>query len=129
MIQLSEVTQIDRVADLGAGDGRISIAFAKEGAWVDAYEIDDTQLEKLRRNVKDAHLTKNINIIKKDFWEADFSSYDIICIYPMPDILEKLEKKLKKELRKGALVLLNYYPLPHWKFKTTKDKVYLYVAA
>ncbi len=127
MVQLSEVTQIDRVADLGTGDGRIAIAFAKEGAWVDAYELDGELIQKAKSLIKKERLDDHIKMLKKDFWKADLSVYDIICIYPMPDIMQRLEEKLLKELKKGTRVLLNYYPFSNWKFEKTKNNIYLYV--
>ncbi|MDO8269139.1 MAG: 50S ribosomal protein L11 methyltransferase [Candidatus Levybacteria bacterium] len=127
MVHLSNVTQIDKVADLGTGDGRIAIAFAKEGAWVDAYELDNDLLKKAKEAVKKEKLGNHIKILKKDFWEVDLSEYDIICVYPMPDIIIELEEKLLTELKPGARVLLNYYPFPDWKFTTCENNVYLYV--
>lgn len=127
MVNLSSVTQIDKVADLGTGDGRIAIAFAKEGAWVDAYELDNDLIKKAKEAIKKEKLESHIKIIKKDFWEADLSSFDIICVYPMPDIMALLEEKLLRELKPGARVLLNYYPFTNWRFTTCENNVYLYV--
>lgn len=127
MVQLSEVTQIDRVADLGTGDGRIAIAFAKEGAWVDAYELDTQLIQKAKSFIKKEKLDDHIKMIEKDFWKSDLSSYDIICIYPMPDVMEQLEDKFLKELKKGTRILLHYYPFSNWKYEKTKDNIYLYV--
>lgn len=127
MIRLSNATQIDRVADLGTGDGRIAVAYAKVGAWVDAYEIDDNLIQKTKDTIKKEHVEKNVKIIKKDFWNTDLSMYDIIAIYPMPDIMEDLELKLQKELHSGARVVTNYYPFPNWKITTAENNIYLYI--
>lgn len=65
-------------------------------------------------------------ILKKDFWYQDLSNYSIICCYPMPDIMGRLEHKLQQELKPGSRVLLNYFPFTHWKLEKTKDNIYLY---
>jgi len=44
----------------------------------------------------------NAHIEIKDLWDTDLSNYDIITVYPMPDIMAALEEKIKKEAKKGV---------------------------
>jgi tRNA A58 N-methylase Trm61 len=125
MVELSNAKPGQRAADLGSGDGRIVIALSKTGIETHGYEIDE-ELRKLSlQNIKEANIT-NAFIHDKDFWEEDLSQYDIICMYPMPTIMGRLERKLKDELQPGARVLLNYFPFKHWKLEKTKDNIFLY---
>lgn len=153
MIDLAEIRPNEKAADLGSGDGRIVIALAQAGAQAVGYELDPKlvrlseeniqnvilgtsetrtpesiqQLQSKQNTIDTAQARRTIPLIlEKDFWQEDLSVYDIITIYPMPDIMEDLEKKLQNELKKGARVLLNYYTLPSWKFNKTKDHIYLY---
>lgn len=126
MVELSGVKKGELVADLGSGDGRIAIEFAKKGAKVTAFEINHSLIDESLENIKKEKVSDNINVLQENFWNADLSLYDIICIYPMPDIMEELEKKLEKELRPGTRILTNYYMFPNWKYLKTLDKVYLY---
>ncbi len=126
MVDLSGIARNELVADLGSGDGRIAIAFGKMGAQVTGYELDDKLLQESEKEIKNEKLEKNVTIKKEDFWNADLSPYDVIVIYPMPDIMEPLEHKLFKELRAGARVLSNFYTFPNWKYSECKDKIYLY---
>lgn len=115
----------EKVADLGVGDGRISIAFATAGFETHGYETAETLLKLAGENIKREGLT-NVFLHNKNFWYEDLSKYDIICCYPMPTIMGRLENKLQTELKPGARVLLNYFPFLHWKAKKVKDNVYLY---
>lgn len=124
MIELANIKPGEKAADLGSGDGRIVVALAQNGAIATGYELDEKLINNSLENIKRAGV--NATILKKDFWEEDLSVYDIICVYPMPDIMEGLEEKLQKELRPGSRVLLNYYPFPNWKETMKKDYVYLY---
>lgn len=126
MIDLANIKQGEPAADLGSGDGRIVIALAKAGAIVTGYELDETRIKESEENIKLAGAEHNATIVQKDFWQEDLSKYSIITVYPMPDVLEALEEKLQKELKKGSRVLLNYYPFPHWRETEKKDHVYLY---
>jgi len=125
MVELAEVKPEEKGADLGSGDGRIVMAFTKVGVEMHGYEIDD-ELIKLSQQTIQSQNVQNAFIHKKDFWLEDLSSYDIICAYPMPTIMGRLERKLQEELKPGARVLLNYFPFKHWKLQKTKDNIYLY---
>lgn len=126
MVELSRVKQGEKVADLGSGDGRISLAFAKIGGIVTGYELDKDLVQSSERAIKDAQVQSLVVIKNENFWDADLSKFEIVCIYPMPDIMEQLEEKLTNELKKGARVLTNYYLFPTWKPKMVKDNIYLF---
>lgn len=126
MVDLANPQKGEFGADLGTGDGRISIAFAKKGVNMDAFEIDEKLRALTKENIVKERL-ENINLLNKDFWLSNLSKYDIICCYPMPDIMGRLEEKLKRELKPGARVVLNYFPFLHWKEKKIKDNIYLYI--
>lgn len=126
MVELAEPLPGEKVADLGTGDGRITIAFARTGAEVYGYEIDETLRKLAEENIKNGKL-KNAIIHNIDFWTQNLSKYDIIACYPMPTIIDKLEKKLMNELRPGSRILLNYFPFCNWKAKKIKDNIFLYV--
>lgn len=144
MIDLANIKPGEKAADLGTGDGRIAIALSFAGAIVDAYELDDERITEAKENieatlsfltsrkqyasseVKPNREVKPPTILKKDFWFEDLSKYSIICCYPMPTIMGRLEKKLRDELRPGSRVLLNYFPFKHWELEKSKDNIFLY---
>lgn len=115
------------MADLGSGDGRIIIEFAKRGVTAHGYEIDSEQKEESERKSKEANVQSLVTVHNVNFWNVDLSMYDIITMYPMPDVMDVLEEKLKKELKKGTRVLLNYYPFNSKKPKSVKDHIYYYI--
>ena len=126
MIELSSIQPGETVADLGSGDGRISIAFANKGGVVTGYELDSDLVKRSNDLINKAGVNQNAHILNKDFWIADLSRFDIITIYPMPDIMLSLEEKLLNELKPGARVLTNYYQFPKWKKIGCKNHIYLY---
>lgn len=133
MVELAEIKpgsltagRQEKGVDLGSGDGRIVIAFAQKGIEMHGYEIDD-ELRKLSENTIEKLNLKNAFIHNQDFWEKDLSEYDIVCAYPMPTIMGRLENKLKNELKPGTRILLNYFPFKHWKEKRVKDNIFLYI--
>jgi len=125
MVELSEIKKGERMCDLGAGDGRIVVEFAKAGAETCGYELDEELVKRSRDEIEKNKLL-NAKIYQKDFWKEDLSLYDVITVYPMPDVMERLEAKLLKELKKGAKVLVNYYTFENWGYEKTRDNIYLY---
>ena len=132
MIALADITPLDSIADLGSGDGRIVIAFAQKGIVAHGFELNRTLLEKSQQEIDKLALQKKLQkenavIYAKDFWQENLSRYSIITMYPMPDIMDALERKLQEELRPEARVLLNYYSFPNWKEEKKQDNIYVYI--
>lgn len=58
---------------------------------------------------------RRVSFLKRDFFVTDIFKADIIFIYVPRVLLPKLEKKLQKELKKGAMVITYRISFPHWK--------------
>jgi len=109
-----KVSKDDKVVDLGCGDGRVLFTFEEMGvenlvgyevnAW--AYVISVLK-KKIRRSKAKLYL-KNFNPI-------DLSEYNIVFCYLLPYYLDKIEGKLKKELKPGAKVISFGFEFKNWK--------------
>lgn len=71
-------------------------------------------------------------VIKKNYFESDLSKYDVIYIYLFPSLIEKIEEKINKEVKKWTLVISNAFKLKNKKPKEIlyndkwKEEVYIY---
>ncbi len=72
MLDLSNVTENDKVADLGTGDGRIAIAFAKKGALVDGFELDEKLVSKSQKKCNKGKSRRKSYNIKREFLGCRF---------------------------------------------------------
>ena len=126
MIELARPKTGDKMADLGSGDGRILVAFGKKGIESHGYELDSQLIEKSQNEIEKENLNDRVFVQIEDFWDVDLSSFDIITIYPMPDLIGILEEKLRKELHPATRVLLNYYSFSTKIPKAIKNNIYLY---
>jgi len=126
VVELSGVEKGDKVVDLGSGDGRIVIAFAKLGVEAHGYEINPLlvllSLIKLR-----ALNLKKARFYLSSFWKINLTEYDIVVVYGISYIMTKLEDKLEKELKKGTKVITHAYKLPTWKIQKSEKGVFFYV--
>ena len=127
MIDLAKPQVGEKMIDLGSGDGRIVMEFAKLGLESHGYEIN-TELALLSESkILEANLDTKSFIHIADFWNEDLASYDIVVIYGMTSIMKLLEEKLQKELKPGARVLSAIFHFPNWERAHEQDNVSLYI--
>ena len=128
MIKFSKIRKGDKVVDLGSGDGRVVIEFAKlkDVKEVHGFEINPFLVYISRRRIKKLGLQKKAFIHWKDFWNINLSEYNVVIVFQVIFVMGKLENKLKRELKKDSRVISNTWKFPNWKLKKREGKVYLY---
>ncbi|MBI4127449.1 MAG: methyltransferase domain-containing protein [Parcubacteria group bacterium] len=126
MLQLAGVKPGERVADLGAGDGRLVIAFAQAGAEAHGYEIIPILVWLARRNIRKAGLTGRAFVDLRNFFHEDLSSFQIVTVFGMAHLMPKLETKLLNELPPGARILSHAFAFPTWQPIRKEGGVFLY---
>lgn len=115
------------MADLGSGNGKLVIEFAKKGAIVTGFEINPLLVWISRRKIRKLGLQKNAQIRQENFWNADISGFDLISVFQIGFIMGNLEKKLKEEhKRKGMRVVSNTWTFPGKKPEKKEGNVFLY---
>lgn len=127
MMEFLEISPGQKIADLGAGDGKLVIAAAKAGAEAYGYEISPFLVSLAKKNIKKLGLENKAFVYCKNLWRQDLQNFDAVIVYGMTHMMKKLEKKLKRELKPGAKVVSNYFVLPTWKPDKAEDNIYLYV--
>lgn len=118
-----------KAADLGSGDGRIVIALAKLGIEAHGYEINPILVLISRWKIKRAGLQNKAFIHWKSFWNEDFSQFSSLTLFGIPYIMERLETKLKKELKPGSRIASNAFGFPHLPLAEKQGKIYCYEIA
>ena len=114
MLQLGGVTRDDYVIDLGAGDGKIVIAAAKQfGASGLGIEYNPDMVAHAQRRAKEAGVADRARFEKADIFESDFSKADVITMYLLPTLNLKLRPKLMK-LRPGTRLVTHAFTMGGW---------------
>ena len=116
MLQLARVQPGEVLYDLGSGDGRIVIIAAKEfGARSIGVEIRKDLYEQSLARIRDMGLSNKASIINASFYDVDLSNADVVTMYLLTSINERLRPKLEKELRPASRVVTHDFEVPGWR--------------
>jgi len=107
--------------ELGSGDGRISRYVAKKYS-LNALGVDVNALliYWARTLTKVEKLAKKVQFVRKNIFNIDLSKADYLYIFLMPKLIEEMEPKLKKELKKEAVIISHGFPINGFKNKQIK---------
>ena len=115
MLRLAQVTSKDFVVDLGAGDGKIVIAAARDfGAKGLGLEYDPKLVGHALRNAKAAGVSKLADFRQADIFATDFSNADVVTMYLLPDLNLKLRPTLMA-MKPGTRLVSHQFTMGNWR--------------
>lgn len=101
--------------ELGSGDGRVVVEAAKLGAKANGIEQSWLRVWISRYNSRKASTNKETHFCHGNIFDRNYYPADIVYIYLLKGAVLKLEKKLKEELNKGAVIITQTYHFKNWK--------------
>ena len=114
MLKMANVKPGDLVYDLGAGDGKIAIAAAKNyGATAVGIEYNKDMADLATRNAARAGVSNKVKIINGDIFVEDFSKANVLTMYLLPDLNLKLRPTILK-MAPGTRVVTNSFHMGDW---------------
>jgi SAM-dependent methyltransferase len=122
MLRLAHVNSNDIVYDLGSGDGRIVITAAqKYGARGVGIELDPNLVRISRETAIEGAVEHKVAFLEGDLFTADISPATVVTLYLSTTVNMRLEPKLKRELRPGARIVSQRFPIGNWTPDETID--------
>ena len=122
----------DLLVDIGCGDGRVlREANRRYGVRALGFEVNPLAYALARLG---AIGMEGIEVRLTNFWNVDIGDADVVFCYLFPDVMDRLARKLLRELRPGTLVISCNFPLPGWRHRELlypesslhADPIYLY---
>jgi SAM-dependent methyltransferase len=114
MLAAAKVTKDDIVYDLGAGDGKIPIAAAKQfSAQAVGIEYNPDMAELARRNATRAGVDGMVKIITGDIFKEDFSRATVVTMYLLPELNLKL-RPILMTMKPGTRVVSHAFHMGDW---------------
>jgi SAM-dependent methyltransferase len=111
MLDMAQVTKKDRLVDLGSGDGKIAIAAAKRGARAKGVEFNPDMVALSKRNAQAAGA--KVEFVRGDIFETDFSDADVLTLYLLPELNERLRPTILK-MKPGTRVVSHQFTMGDW---------------
>jgi len=113
MLDIAHVTPDDYLMDLGSGDGRTVITAARRGLTAQGIEYNPDMAELARRNAAQAGVGERATFVTGDLFEADLTKADVITMFLLPSINERL-RPIILDLKPGTRVVSNSFPMGDW---------------
>lgn len=114
MLDMAKVSSRDLVYDLGAGDGKIAIAAAKQfGAKSVGVEYNADLVSLGQCMVRAERLTDRVKIVHGDIFETDFSDATVVTLYLLPELNLKLRPTILA-MKPGTRVVSHSFLMGDW---------------
>jgi SAM-dependent methyltransferase len=115
MLSMAQVTSQDLVYDLGAGDGRIPIAAAKEpfGARAVGIEYDPDMAKLAACLVQVEGVADRVRIVEGDIFKEDFGSASVVTLFLLPHLNLCVRHRLLA-MAPGTRVASHEYDMADW---------------
>ena len=114
MLKMAQVTSTDYVYDLGAGDGKIAIASARDfGAQAVGIEYEPQLARLAQCYVQAAGLADRVHIIRGDVFQTDFSKATVVTLYLLPELNLRLRPTILS-MRPGTRVVSHSFLMGDW---------------
>lgn len=131
MLKMADVKPTDLVYDLGAGDGKIAIAAAKQfGARAVGVEYNPDMAKLANCYARASGVSDRVKIINGDIFETDFSDATVVTLYLLPELNLKLRPTLLK-MKPGTRVVSHSFLMDDWepdeRSSTEDGQAYLWI--
>jgi hypothetical protein len=113
MLDLAKVTPQDFLIDLGSGDGRTVITAAKRGLRAEGIEYNPDMVDFAKRNAVAAGVADRATFVRGDIFETDFSKADVLTLFLLPQLNERLRPTILK-MKPGTRVVSNSFTMGDW---------------
>jgi hypothetical protein len=124
MLSMAKVTPNDYVVDLGAGDGKIAIAAAKQfGATSLGIEYNPDMAKLAQCFVEAEGVTGKAKIVQGDIFKEDFSRATVVTMYLLPELNLKLRPTILA-MKPGTRVVSHQFTMGDWEPDETADMDY-----
>ena len=116
MLEAGRVKPGEMVYDLGSGDGRVVIAAAQKfGARAVGVELMPDLVRKARERIQSLGLADRASIVEDSALRVDLSPADVVTMWFLTNSNLRLRPHLERQLKIGARVVSNEFPIRGWK--------------
>ncbi|TSC56928.1 MAG: Uncharacterized protein Greene071421_438 [Parcubacteria group bacterium Greene0714_21] len=112
--------------DLGCARGALAIRIKRRFPNLSVYAFDNSGIRIVCAKLRALLVRADIRFAQENIFDVDLGNSDIVYTYLWYDTMPLLEKKLQKELKKGALVIANTSHFPNWEPIKQIETLFIY---
>ncbi|MGB9708988.1 MAG: SAM-dependent methyltransferase [Infirmifilum sp.] len=114
--QIADLKPGELVLDPGCGDGRSLVIASKYfGARGVGIEIRKDLLETAMRRIVDEGVSDKVLLIHGSFYDIKFPPADVVFLYLLTSVNERLRPKLERELKPDTRIVSHDFEITGWK--------------
>jgi SAM-dependent methyltransferase len=115
MLELAAPKKGEVLYDLGCGDGRIVVTAAKKyGVKGTGVDIDPQRIKESNENAKTAGVADEVKFVERNLFEMDFHDANVVTLYLLTTVNERLRPQLLKQLKPGSRVVSHAFDMGDW---------------
>ncbi len=115
MVEMARLQGHETVMDLGAGDGRLLITAKRLHPGVKAIGCELVPTIWLLGKLRILLSGESVDFRLCSLFSMDLSRADALFLYVTPRVMEELEHKCQKELKRGTIIISHAFRFPHKK--------------
>lgn len=123
-LKLADLQPGQTLLELGCGDGKVLIAAAKQGVLATGYELNPLLVVICK--IRCWRYRKLVRVYWANFWTQTFPPTDVIFIFGLPRLMQKLDTKIVEEARKPVKLVSFAFEIPTRIASKQQDGVYRY---
>jgi len=111
ILQEIDFKEAKKFYDLGAGNGKVISYVASRYPNLKCTGIEYNIAAYCYAKLRNIFLKQKVSYKMGDFFKVNISDADIVYTYLFPGLMDRLESKFARELKKGTLVISNAFPI------------------
>lgn len=125
IIELANLNRGQTLIELGSGDGRVLLAFAKLGIKSVGYELNPLLV--IYSKIRTFRYRKDIQIVWGNYWVKSWPKADAIFVFLLQPYMQKLDKHIIQKYPKGIKLVSFAFTVPDRVIDSQKNGMYLYI--
>ncbi len=104
----------EKFVELGCGNGRVCRHLAQKNPGVAVHGVELSLLQYLVAALQASATRSRARYRFGNVFGKNLNEYDAVYMFLMPETYEKIESKLRSELKPGTRVISYVWPIPEW---------------